>query len=65
MVVVEDGIATGPTARIACQVAGRLGASWVVVAVPVAPPQTAGDLTEAVAVVSLLTPHPFAAVGAH
>ncbi len=36
-VVVDDGIATGSTARAACQVARALGAARVVLAVPVAP----------------------------
>ncbi len=37
-VVVDDGIATGATARAACQVARAHGAARVVLAVPVAPP---------------------------
>ena len=37
-VVVDDGIATGSTARAACQVARAHGAARVVLAVPVAPP---------------------------
>ena len=37
-VVVDDGIATGATARAACQIARAHGAERVVVAVPVAPP---------------------------
>jgi len=37
-VVVDDGIATGATARAACQIARAHGAAQVVVAVPVAPP---------------------------
>ena len=41
-VVVDDGIATGATARVACQVARSLGAALVVLAVPVAPAGTAG-----------------------
>jgi putative phosphoribosyl transferase len=40
VVVVDDGIATGSTARAACQVVRALGASKVVLAVPVAPPGT-------------------------
>ncbi len=36
-VVVDDGIATGSTARAACQVARAFGAARVVLAVPVAP----------------------------
>ena len=37
VVVVDDGLATGSTARAACQVARAQGASRVVLAVPVAP----------------------------
>ena len=37
-VVVDDGIATGSTARAACQIARAHGAARVVIAVPVAPP---------------------------
>jgi putative phosphoribosyl transferase len=37
-VVVDDGIATGATARAACQIARAHGAARVLVAVPVAPP---------------------------
>lgn len=36
-IVVDDGLATGATARAACTVARRLGADRVVLAVPVAP----------------------------
>ena len=38
VVVVDDGIATGSTARAACQVARAEGADRVILAVPVAPP---------------------------
>ena len=34
--MVDDGIATGSTARVACQVARALGAARVIVAAPVA-----------------------------
>jgi putative phosphoribosyl transferase len=37
-VVVDDGIATGATAKAACQIARAHGAARVVLAVPVAPP---------------------------
>ena len=37
-IIVDDGIATGSTARAACQVARAQGAARVVLAVPVAPP---------------------------
>lgn len=35
--VIDDGVATGSTARAACQVARAMGAARVVLAVPVAP----------------------------
>jgi putative phosphoribosyl transferase len=63
-VIVDDGIATGSTARAACQVARAHGAARVVLAVPVAPPgwteRMAGDADELIA---LDTPDPFFAIG--
>jgi putative phosphoribosyl transferase len=63
-VIVDDGIATGSTARAACQVARAQGAARVVLAVPVAPPEwqarIGGDADECVA---LDTPEPFWAIG--
>ncbi|MGH9154174.1 MAG: phosphoribosyltransferase family protein, partial [Acidimicrobiales bacterium] len=64
VVVVDDGIATGSTARAACQAARAHGASRVVLAVPVAPPgwtaRFAGDADELACVA---TPQPFHAIG--
>ncbi|HYO17038.1 MAG TPA: phosphoribosyltransferase [Dermatophilaceae bacterium] len=65
-VIVDDGIATGSTARVACQVARRLGAARVVLAVPVASAETVRDLTEADEaddVVCVSAPRWFMAVG--
>jgi uncharacterized protein (TIGR00369 family) len=63
-VIVDDGIATGSTARAACQVARALGAARVVLAVPVAPPAAdqamRGDADE---VICLETPQRFLAIG--
>ena len=63
-VVVDDGIATGSTARAACQVARALGAARVVLAVPVAPrgwqARIAGAADELVCV---HTPRDFYAIG--
>ena len=63
-VVVDDGIATGSTARAACQVARADGAARVVLAVPVAPrgwqAQMAGAADELVCV---HTPRDFYAIG--
>lgn len=63
--VVDDGIATGSTARAACMVARGLGADRVVLAVPVGPSDTVHDFPEADEVVCLREPEPFFAVGYH
>ncbi len=64
VIIVDDGIATGSTARAACRVARARGARRVVLAVPVAPEgwQVAigGDADEYLA---LETPRSFYAVG--
>ncbi len=63
-VIVDDGIATGSTAAAACRVARAHGAARVVVAVPVAPPETIQRMTQwADEVVSLLTPSAMTAIG--
>ncbi|MDJ0339008.1 phosphoribosyltransferase family protein [Cryobacterium sp. PH31-O1] len=64
VIIVDDGIATGATARVACLVARRLGAGRVVVAVPVAPAGAALRLG-ADELVCVLEPPQFWAVGAH
>ena len=64
-VIVDDGIATGSTARVACMVARRLGAKRVVLAIPVGPPDTVRNLAEADEVVCISTPQQFSAVGYH
>jgi putative phosphoribosyl transferase len=64
VIVVDDGIATGGTAREACNLARRLGAATVVLAVPVAPPGAADELRQAAdRVVVLSEPAEFLAVG--
>jgi putative phosphoribosyl transferase len=63
-IVVDDGVATGGTAVAALRWARAQGAATVVLAVPVAPPQTIQRLShEADEVVALATPEPFFAVG--
>ena len=63
-IVVDDGVATGGTAVAALRWARAQGAATVVLAVPVAPPQTMQRLRrEADEVVALETPEPFFAVG--
>jgi putative phosphoribosyl transferase len=64
VVLVDDGIATGSTARAACAVARALGAARIVFAAPVcareAARQLAADVDE---LVCLQTPRDFGAVG--
>ena len=63
-IVIDDGVATGGTAVAALRWARDQGAARVVLAVPVAPPQTMARLRhEADEVVALATPEPFFAVG--
>ncbi|WPU09560.1 phosphoribosyltransferase [Pseudarthrobacter oxydans] len=62
-IVVDDGIATGSTARVACQVARHLGAAKVILAVPVAPADAMGTLSEPDQVYSLISARNFQAVG--
>jgi putative phosphoribosyl transferase len=66
VIVVDDGIATGGTARAALEVARAHGARRVVLAVPVAPPDTLHELASAAdEVVCLEAPRWFQAVGQH
>ena len=63
-IVVDDGLATGATAKAAVRALKRQGASRVVLAVPVAPPETLAELRrEADEVVCLNTPRLFFGVG--
>lgn len=64
-IVVDDGIATGATVRAALRAVRRREPSHLVLAVPVAPLETADSLrTEVDEVVCLATPFPFGAIGA-
>jgi putative phosphoribosyl transferase len=63
-IIIDDGIATGSTARAACQVARAQGAVRVVLAVPVAPPSACTALAaDADEVICLETPGHFLAIG--
>jgi putative phosphoribosyl transferase len=64
VIVVDDGLATGATMRAAVRSLRAARPSRVVVAVPVAPPQTCAALRrEADEVVAVYQPQPFHAVG--
>lgn len=63
-VIVDDGIATGSTARAACLITRRQGAGRVVVAVPVGPRDAPAIFAEvADELVVAHTPRRFAAIG--
>ena len=63
-VVVDDGIATGSTARAACEIARVQGAARVVLAVPVAPPGWEARIgSDADELVCVDTPAGFYAIG--
>jgi putative phosphoribosyl transferase len=65
-IVVDDGIATGATARAACAVLRAAGAAHIVLAVPVAPSGWQHDLAGvADTYVAVDTPARFGAVGAY
>jgi len=62
--IVDDGIATGSTARTACRIARARGAARIVVAVPVATPHTVERMNdECDDLICLRTPVDFMAVG--
>ena len=64
VIVVDDGVATGATARAACAVARAQGAVEVVLSTPVAPPEVYTRFDGvADAVVCVLTPKDFMGVG--
>lgn len=64
VVLADDGLATGATARAALVAVRKLGPARVALAVPVAPPQALPELANvADEVICPLTPDPFDAVG--
>jgi putative phosphoribosyl transferase len=65
-IVVDDGLATGTTARAALRALSRRKPSSLVLAVPVAPRSTVHELSPLVdELVCLATPEPFDAIGLH
>ncbi|HEX6704181.1 MAG TPA: phosphoribosyltransferase family protein [Albitalea sp.] len=66
VILVDDGLATGTTARAALLALRRRAPDRLVLAVPVAPPDTVRELARLVdAIVCLETPEPFRAIGLH
>ena len=65
VILVDDGLATGSTMRAAAVALRRMGPSKVIVAVPVAAPETCAEFrSEVDDVICFATPDPFMAVGA-
>jgi erythromycin esterase-like protein/predicted phosphoribosyltransferase len=65
VIIVDDGLATGATMKVAVQGIRTLAPDWIVVAVPAAPEDTCQELwLTADEVVCATTPTPFVAVGA-
>lgn len=63
-IIVDDGIATGSTARAACQVVRAIGATRITLAAPVAPPGWEPEPgVDADELVCVERPSPFFAVG--
>lgn len=63
-VIVDDGVATGSTARAACEVARAHGADEVVLAVPVASRDVERRMAGAAdEIIALTTPEPFYGIG--
>ena len=64
VILVDDGLATGASMVAAIRALRQLGPARIVVAVPIAPPETCDALrSEADDVVCSMTPEPFHAVG--
>jgi putative phosphoribosyl transferase len=64
VILVDDGLATGSTMRAAAAALRRLGPKKIVVAVPVAAPETCDELrSEVDEIICGETPRPFQAVG--
>jgi putative phosphoribosyl transferase len=64
VILVDDGLATGSTMRVGVEALRNEGPARIVVAVPVAPPETCDALRDvADEVVCAVTPEPFVAVG--
>lgn len=66
VILVDDGVATGATMRVALEAVRAAGAARLVLALPVAPEETLAELSAlADEAVCLATPRPFYAVGGH
>ena len=66
VIIVDDGVATGATARAAAKIVRSRGAGRVILATPVGAPSTYADLKTCFdEVICLRSPSPFGSVGRH
>ncbi len=64
VILVDDGLATGASMKVAVLSLRKRKPRWLVAAVPIAPPDTCAELASLVdEMVCLVTPEPFGAVG--
>ncbi len=64
VIIVDDGLATGATMRAAVKALQQLATKHIVVAIPVAPPDTLHDFAnQGIDIICLQTPEPYYAVG--
>jgi putative phosphoribosyl transferase len=64
VILVDDGLATGSSMRVAVESLKRKGPAQIIVAVPVASPATCADFeSEVNRIICAVTPEPFRAVG--
>lgn len=64
VILVDDGLATGATMRVAIKAVKQAQPARIVIAVPVSAPETVTEITDEVdEIVCLATPQPFQAVG--
>lgn len=64
IIIIDDGLATGYSMRVAIEVARDLDAKRIIVAIPVAPKDTLEEIAALVdETICLATPEPFTAVG--
>ena len=65
-IIIDDGVATGSTARVAVRAVRQQGARQVILAIPLAPRDVVESLAqETDQLICLRTPEPFLAVSLH
>lgn len=66
VILIDDGVATGATMKVAIKSVSAMGAKKIIIAIPVAPPEFIQEIKKKVdAVICLEEPEGFVAVGAY